>query len=135
MSLKVSRATVDKAIALAGVALVVVQLLLLAYSPYHVAFVVLGVLLIYVGIWRLFSHWLPDRRVYTPLRAEVDTFIRLVRKLNAQRARGDATAAFETAAELRESTERVIDAAGVEAKEESRGGVDAELHRQVLGSS
>lgn len=135
MKYKVSRATIDKGTALAGVLLVITQLLLLAYSPIHVAVVVLGVLMIYVGIWRLTSHMLPNRRIYMPLRGEVDEFIRLVRRLNTEKAHGDTTAAFETAAELRKRTERVIDVAGVESTEESRTGVDAELHRQVLGSS
>lgn len=130
-----SRTTFDKAVALTGVLLVLSQLLLLAYSPIHVAVVVLGVLMIYVGIWRLVSHMLPNRRIYMPLRSEVDDFIRLVRRLNSERAGGDATTAFETAAELRQTVEKVIEAAGVESTEESRSGVDAELHRQALGSS
>jgi len=120
MPFRVSRSTLDKGIALLGVALVMVQLLLLAYSPIHVLLVVVGVLLIYVGIWRLFSNMLPDRRVYRSLRGEVDLFIRQVRQLNAQRAKGDFTAAFETASELRESVERVIDAAGLREGQEKQ---------------
>jgi uncharacterized membrane protein len=120
MPFQVSRSTLDKGIALTGVALVMVQLLLLAYSPIHVLMVVVGVLLIYVGIWRLFSNVLPDRRVYRPLRGEVDLFIRLVRQINRQRVSGDLTAAFETASDLRESVERVIDAAGLREGQEKQ---------------
>jgi len=133
MALKISRTTIDKGIALTGVVLVVAQLLLLAYSPIHVAAVVLGVLMIYVGIWRLSSHLLPNRRIYMPLRCEVDEFIRLVRKLNAQRASRDMSAAFETAAELRETVERVIAAAGV--SQEPGNGTEAELQRQPVESA
>ena len=128
-----SRATFDKAVALTGVLLVLSQLLLLAYSPIHVAVVVLGVLMIYVGIWRLVSHMLPNRRVYMPLREEVDEFIRLVRRLNAERARGDFPAAFETGSELRETVERVIAVAGVE--KEPGNGTEADLQRQTMGSA
>jgi hypothetical protein len=104
--------------------------LLLAYSPIHVAVVVLGVLMIYVGIWRLSSHLLPNRRIFMPLRCEVDEFIRLVRRLNAQRSHRDVSAAFETAAELRETVERVIAAAGV--PQEAGNGEDAEVRRQTV---
>jgi hypothetical protein len=128
-----SRATFDKAVALTGVLLVLSQLLLLAYSPIHVAVVVLGVLMIYVGIWRLVSHMLPNRRVYMPLREEVDEFIRLVRRLNAERASGNLPAAFETGAELRETVERVIAVAGVE--KEPGNGTEADLKRQTMGSA
>lgn len=134
MPARMSRAALDKALALSGVLVVLIQLILLARSPLHVAVVVVGVLMIYVGIWRLFSHWLPDRRVHVPLRAEVDQFIDLVRKLNAQRARGDFTAAFETSAELRETVERIVAAAGVEPKEILGEGVRAELQRQMMGT-
>ena len=129
MAFKISRTTFDKWVALTGVALVMLQLLLLAYSPIHVAVVVLSVLLIYVGIWRLATHLLPDRRVYRPLRSEVDEFIKLVRKLNAERARGDDPAASETSAELRETVERVITAAGVQ--DESGKGMKAEPQRRA----
>jgi hypothetical protein len=128
-----SRATFDKAVALGGVLLVLSQLLLLAYSPIHVAVVVLGVLMIYVGIWRLVSHMLPNRRHYMPLREEVDEFIRLVRRLNTERAAGDFPAAFETSAQLRETVERVIAVAGVE--KEPGNGTKAELQRQTMGSA
>ncbi|MGD2152338.1 MAG: hypothetical protein PVG79_03665 [Gemmatimonadales bacterium] len=130
MALNISRATIDKGIALTGVLLVISQLLLLAYSPIHVAVVVLGVLMIYVGIWRLSSHLLPNRRIFMPLRCEVDEFIRLVRRLNAQRSHRDVSAAFETAAELRETVERVIAAAGV--PQEAGNGEDAEVRRQTV---
>lgn len=128
-----SRATFDKAVALGGVLLVLSQLLLLAYSPIHVAVVVLGVLMIYVGIWRLVSNMLPNRRHYMPLREEVDEFIRLVRRLNTERATGDFPAAFETGAQLRETVERVIAVAGVESEQGS--GTKAELQRQTMGSA
>ncbi len=113
MSSKPSRATLDKSLALVGVGLVLIQLLLLAYSPVHVAVVVLGVLMIYVGIWRVSTHLLPDRRKYGLLRSEVERYIALVRKLNAERARDENTAADETSTALREATERVIAAAGL----------------------
>ncbi|UCC81867.1 MAG: hypothetical protein JSW46_12750 [Gemmatimonadota bacterium] len=133
MKYKVTRATFDKGVALTGVLLVLSQLLLLAYSPIHVAAVVLGVLMIYVGIWRLVSHMLPNRRIYMPLREEVDEFIRLVRRLNTERTKGDFPAAFETGAELRETVERVIAVAGVE--KEPGNGTEAELQRQTMGSA
>jgi hypothetical protein len=73
--------------------------------------------------------------MFTPLRTEVDEFIRLVRKLNAERTRGDFPAAFETGAELREAVERVVAKAGVQSEESLGEGVEAELHRQTMGTS
>jgi hypothetical protein len=135
MRFRMSRAAIDKLLALSGAAIVLVQLIMLARSPLQVSIVILGVLLIYVGIWRLSSHVLPERRMFTPLRTEVDEFIRLVRKLNAERASGDFPAAFETGAELREAVERVVAKAGVQPEESLGEGVEAELHRQTMGTS
>jgi hypothetical protein len=135
MTRRITRATVEKSLAIAGATIVLVQLLMLARSPMHVLVTALGVGLICVGLWRAFSHWLPDRRKYVPLRSEVDEFIQLVRKLNSQRAQGDFTAAFETSAELRETVERVITAAGIQPVENLGTGVEAELQRQTLHGS
>ena len=135
MRFPIPRAVIDKLLALSGAAIVLVQLLMLSQSPLQVATVIFGVLLIYVGIWRLSSHFLPERRTFTPLRAEVNEFIRLVRKLNVERARGDFTAAFETSAELREAVEQVVVKAGVQPEECLGAGIEAELYRQTLGSA
>jgi hypothetical protein len=135
MPVRLSRATLDKTLVLTGAAIVLVQLILLARSPVQVAVVILGVVMIYMGKWRMVSHLLPDRRIYTPLRGEVDEFMELVRKLNDERARGDFTAAFETGAELRETVERIVAAAGVQPEERLGGGVAAELRRQTMGKS
>lgn len=44
--------------------------------------VVLGLLFIQVGIWKLATPVLPSERRYNALRGEVDSFIMLVRRLN-----------------------------------------------------
>jgi len=46
--------------------------------------VLLGVLLIEAGVWKLTSPLLPSERRYTELRDEVDRFIGLVRQLNTE---------------------------------------------------
>ena len=62
--------------------------------PGQVAIVILGLLLLEAGVWKLAHHVLPSERQYHALRDETDGFITLVRQLNAAAARsGSADAA------------------------------------------
>jgi hypothetical protein len=50
----------------------------------HRQFIILGIgfTIIVMGAWRLFHGLLPNERRFFKLRAEVDTFVKLVRHLN-----------------------------------------------------
>lgn len=81
--------------------------------------VLLGILLIEAGVWKLSNPFLPTERRFNELRLEVDQFMELVRELNTAgiEARKDDDAAawarFEnTLATMHASVERMAAAAG-----------------------
>lgn len=81
--------------------------------------VLLGILLIEAGVWKLSNPFLPTERRFNELRQEVDQFMELVRELNTAgiEARKDDDAAawarFEnTLATMHASVERMAGAAG-----------------------
>ncbi len=108
MSSKVTlRAAVDKLLAVAGLAIVVVQLYLVSYSLLNVLLLALGILLMYIGTWRLMGT-LVHKRANKELRAELNQFISLVRRLTSSRVNGDSSTAAQTRAAIHESVERII---------------------------
>ena len=48
----------------------------------QVVIVLVGILMIEAGVWKLTSPFLPSERKYNALRRQVDAFIELVRQLN-----------------------------------------------------
>ena len=77
------RRTVELALPIAGVVLVLGAVLLLPGSLLvQLAVVLAGLVLIEAGVWHLASPVLPSERKYVALRREVDGFILLVRRLN-----------------------------------------------------
>jgi len=77
-----------------------------------------GLLVMEVGVWKLGSRMIHERR-FIPLRAEVEAFVPMVRRLNwtavavREGTSPDAGSEFESAAEaVRASVERMILAAG-----------------------
>jgi hypothetical protein len=113
------RKAVDVGLPIVGV-IVVLSAVLLFYDMYtQIALVVIGVLLIEAGIWKLASPLLPSQRRHQALRAEVDTFVGLVRDLNTaalerEGARGpEAEAEFAAVRErMHASVERMAEYAG-----------------------
>lgn len=105
-----TRNLLDKMLALAGLAVVVLEVYILVESPFHVLLLAFGVLLIYVGTWRLVGRLL-HRRMNKVLREEIDTFITLARNLYSHRTNADAARVHQTKGALRESVERIISAA------------------------
>ena len=77
------RRTVELALPIAGVVLVLGAVLLLPGSlMVQLGVVLAGLVLIEAGVWHLASPVLPSERKYVALRREVDGFILLVRRLN-----------------------------------------------------
>jgi two-component sensor histidine kinase len=109
-SLMPSRATLDKLLALGGIVVLAFEVNAFEGSPFHLPVIALGVLMIYIGSWRM-AGGLVHKRANKALRAEINHFISLVRQLYASRTEADAAAIHETKDALRESLERIISAA------------------------
>ena len=80
------RQTVDAGLPILGTVIVFLAVILLSDQQMTVRIVVVlvGLLMIDAGIWKLTHPLLPNERRYTGLRQEVDDFIRVVRRLNAE---------------------------------------------------
>lgn len=111
LSFRPSRALLDRLLALGGAAIIFVEFSILDASPFHIPVIALGILMVYIGTWRMTGH-LIYKRTNKALRAEINHFISQVRELCAQRTKDDAAKVAETEAALRGSFERIISAAG-----------------------
>lgn len=107
------REAVDSFLVLSGVVIIAVQVLAIAYSRIQMAIVSVGIMMVYLGVLRLGSRMMPNRRVYTQLRSEVDHLIQLVRELNSHAVSGDSQLFSATRAAMLESVDRITDVAGV----------------------
>ncbi len=89
------RKMMDVAIPIAGAVIVFLAVILIPDFNLRtrVATVLVGVLMIEAGVWKLTSPFFGSEREYTDLRREVDRFIPLVRSINkkAIEARADGT--------------------------------------------
>lgn len=120
------RKTMAIALPILGTALVFAAILVPALATnlqLQIAVVLVGILIIEAGVWKLTAKILPNERKYLALRAEVDSFISRIRTLNAQgmRLRENDTeenreALRETVAALHESVDRMAEVAGREAE-------------------
>lgn len=106
-SLLLSRAFLDRLLALGGGVVIVYEFFAFEASPFHIPVIALGALMVYIGLWRLTGR-LIYKRVNKPLRADVNHFISLVRQLSAQKAGGDAKRIAECETALREMLDRII---------------------------
>ena len=109
--MRLLRNVIDRLVIYSGVLLVLGMVLFAQASMMQTALVLVGLLLVQLGVWRVASALLPNMRTNQPLRDEVDRFIGLVRK-SYRAAKAKDVSAFETVADkLRARTEGVIDAA------------------------
>jgi len=107
------RSRLDKLMAVGGLLLILMLTFVLVSDPLALAAMLLGIIMAFGGLWGLGSRIQPDRRVYLKLRAEVDQFIDLVRRINAHVVAGDGAGASEAKAAMHESVEQIAQAAGV----------------------
>lgn len=113
------RNVITFAIPVAGMVLVLTAVLLAASPRTELALVVLGLLLVEGGVWRLAGSMLPNERRYLALRAESNRFIAMIRQLNAAAVavRSDETTGAraileETKRAMHRSVERMVVVAG-----------------------
>lgn len=77
------RKAIEIGLPILGVVLVLAAVLFFFQNLYlQIGIVLVGLVLIEAGIWNLAAPILPSERKFMALRNEVDSFIRLVRRLN-----------------------------------------------------
>jgi len=106
------RANLDQMLTIIGVVFIVVPVTLLSESWTPLLTALVGVVLMGIGVWRLGTRLLPDRRTYVGLRSEVDDFIGLVRRLNEHAVSGEHEAMEKLSEEMKASVDRMLVLAG-----------------------
>lgn len=106
------RSFIDLSLAMLGVTAIVAPVVLLSDTWGPIITVIAGALLVGAGNFRLGSRLLPDRRVYTGLRSEVEDFIEMVRRLNAQALAGNSEGIEELRGQMKISVDRMVSLAG-----------------------
>jgi len=78
----VYRTALNRALALGGVIIIMLQAALITGSRVEVGIILIGILVNQLGVWGLAARLLPDRRVYLQLRTEANHFLQLIRQLH-----------------------------------------------------
>ncbi|MEJ2215321.1 MAG: hypothetical protein P8099_01785 [Gemmatimonadota bacterium] len=107
------------AVPVLGMAIVLSAVLVVASPRAELGLVVLGLLLVEGGVWRLAGSMLPNERRYLALRAEGNRFLAMIRHLNAaaiavrqQETPGARMALEETKRAMHRSVDRMVAVAG-----------------------
>ncbi len=107
------RTRTDKIMAIGGLFVVSLQALAVAPTTLQFALVFIAILITGAGLFGLGRRLQPDKRIYRQLRAEVDDFLALVRKINGQAVAGQGEQACETKTAMHASVEQIAQVAGV----------------------
>lgn len=119
------RTRADRMMAVGGLLLIFLQTLFIASKPIDFAVIFAGILLVSAALWGLGRRLARERRVHLQLRAEVDHFADLVRKINAHAVAGEGKRASATKKEMYESVDRIALVAGVVG---STGNLTEQIH-------
>jgi hypothetical protein len=106
------RSLIDQTLIVLGVICIVTPVALVDERWTTLTIVLSGVLMVGLGVWRLGHRILPDRRVYVELRAEVEGFIRLVRRLNSRALASDRPGVERLRGEMKDAVDRMVAVAG-----------------------
>lgn len=110
------RQIVDRFVVYGGVVVVLSAIVVTDTTRAQVVLVLLGLLLVQLGIWRIASRILPSTRTNQRLRDEVDKFLASIRELY-RLANDNQPANFDTLAEgMRGQTDAIIEAARTDLK-------------------
>ena len=107
------RKAINSVLILGGVAIIAVQVLMIAETGNEMAVVAIGIMMVYLGVWDLASRLLPNRRVYRRFRAEIDRFLDLARTLNTRAVNDDEAGVHQVRAEMIDAVDRLVESAGV----------------------
>lgn len=113
------RNAITFAVPVAGMIMVLTAVLVVTSPRTELALVVLGLLLVEGGVWRVAGPVLPNERRYLALRAESIRFIAMIRQLNAaaisareQKTPGARQTLEETTRAMHRSVDRMVAVAG-----------------------
>ena len=110
------REVIDRIITYGGVLVVLSTIVVAEASPDQVVLVLLGLLLVQLGIWRIGSRSFPNTRTNQRLRDEVDQFLASIRELY-RLANDNQRANFDPLAEgMRGQADGIIEAARTDLK-------------------
>ncbi len=112
--IRFSRTAFANALALGGVAIILLQTLELADTRTQVAVVLAGIIINQIGVWRLANRLMPERRSFLQLRSEADHFIDMVRQLNSHAVEGDDAGIEQTKRAMHGSVERMVEVAAID---------------------
>ncbi len=107
------RTRADRMMAVGGLLVIFLQTLFIASKPIDFAVIFAGILLVAAALWGLGRRLAQERRVHLQLRAEVDHFADLARKMNAHAVAGEGKRASATKTQMHESVDRIALVAGV----------------------
>jgi hypothetical protein len=80
--MRIFRRFIDILVPLTGMLVVLGAVLFVVQLRAQIAIVIVGILIIEAGIWKVANPLLPNERKFFALREEGDQFIRLIRRLN-----------------------------------------------------
>jgi len=103
----------DRLMVVGGLMVISARTLLIAQTPLQFAGSLVCILLIVAGLSGLGRHLQPDSRIYVQLRAEVEQFLTLVRKINVHAVAAEGNQASVTKTAMHESVDRIALVAGV----------------------
>ncbi len=107
------RSAIDQVLIILGVLIIITVVTLLEQESWTPMIVVMvGILLVGLGIYRLGHRVLPNRRVYIGLRSEVDYFIRMVRRLNSNALTNNTDQIDMLREEMKTAVDRMVTLAG-----------------------
>lgn len=110
------RQVIDRIVTHGGALVVLSAIVVVEASLHQVVLVLLGLLLVQLGTWRIASRVLPSRRTNPRLRSEVDQFLESVREL-FRLANQNLITDFDTLANgMQDRAERVVEAARIDLK-------------------
>lgn len=104
----------EKALAVAGILLILGPIFLVEDLTLQVGIVVVGILMIEASVWGLARNFLPDGRTYIRLREETEIFLEQVRALNEAAVEEEEEAVERQRERMKEQVDRLVDAAGIE---------------------
>ncbi len=113
------RKILDIGLPLAGVTIILSSVLFMQEIRSQIAIVLIGIIMIEAGVWKLSHQLLPNDRKFNHLRNEIDSFIIRCRQLNTaamelrHEGSNESIVDFENVSnDLRDCLDRIIEVAG-----------------------